>query len=295
MTLAGVTFRETIGPIDADRQYTLWRRATEGLPLAWSSSLANARALAARAARFPGSRLYAERNAELVGYIGTHPPFDWGEMGVTAPFGHPWTWPRDEALAGELYTRMLEAVPRVYAVEKPRMLLQRFRSTWSEQLAFMEARGWTERFRKGIWARRAGSEADGGAGRLIPLGADPHAFAKLSAYADTDATLVSRPSASTISEQAASGWFSPERCWEAEGLGAFSLDIRGDWSSSTRATGAPASSWPSWMSPPALTALTPCVLHPGDGETARITQLRNAGFALIDADIYVGLESERRV
>jgi hypothetical protein len=291
MTLAGVTFRGTAGPIDADRQYTLWLRATESLPLAWSSSLANARALAARAAAHPGSRIYAEKDAEMVGYIGTHPPFDWGDMGPTAPFGFPWTWPRNDELAIELYTRMLEAVPRAYSRDKPRTLIQRFRSTWSEHLAFVSARGWTERFRKGIWARRAGPDGLAESHRLRPIGLDSAAFSRLSMYADHDPALSSRPSATTLSERAASGWFSPERCWEAVGLGAFSLDVRGDWaevqlfhSHEARVHELLA------LADVAAKAHGANALYfiLGEGER-RIEQLKAGGFALIDADIYMGL------
>lgn len=292
MALAGITFRPTVGPIDADRQYGLWQRATAGLPLAWSSSLANARSLAARAAEHPGARIYAERDGELVGYIGTHPPFDWGEIGLASPFGFPWTFPRDDGLAAELYSRMLEAIPRVYAAEPPQYLIQRFRSTWSEQLGFVATRGWTERFRKGIWARRSGDDGNPIAGKLRILEAGTSGFAALSAHADHDTALTSRPSASTLGERAESGWFSPERCWRAEGLGAFSIDVRGDWAEvqlfhahegrvaellslldvAARAHGANA-----------------VYFILGDAETARIEQLKGAGFSMIDADVYVAL------
>ena len=43
------TFRGYRGPEDAEKQYALWLKATEGLPYAWRSNLANVRAMMARA------------------------------------------------------------------------------------------------------------------------------------------------------------------------------------------------------------------------------------------------------
>ncbi len=39
------TFRNYTGPADAELQYDLWLRATEGLPYAWRSNLTNVRCL----------------------------------------------------------------------------------------------------------------------------------------------------------------------------------------------------------------------------------------------------------
>jgi hypothetical protein len=294
MTFSSVTFRESVGAIDADRQYSLWLRATTGLPLAWPSSLANARSLAARAAQHPGSRLYAEdQNGDLIGYIGTHPPFDWGDMGLTVPFGFPWTWPRNGALAAELYKRMHAAVTQVYAADPPRTLIQRFRSTWTEQHTFVRARGWTERFRKPILTRRIALRKRDGAPRLRALSSSGTPdYACLSAHADTDPLLASRPSASTLSERAAAGWFSMERCWEVEGLGAFALDIRDGW----------AEVEVFYAHPDHAAELLDLMdiaarAHGAEGlyfilaetEAGRRGQLESAGFTATDADVYVGL------
>lgn len=293
MTLGGVTFRGCVGPIDADRQYLLWLHATAKLPLAWSSSLTNARALAFRAAQHHGSRIYAERDGQLVGYIGTHPPFDSGDMGLTAPFGYPWTFPHNPALAAELYTRMLESLPLAYKDDKPRAIIQRFRSTWTEQLSFVAARGWTERFRKGIWARRIMTPAAADTSRVQPVTpGDPSVLERLSGYADHDTVLSSRPSVSTLTERAASGWFSLERCWEVENIGAFSFDVRGDWAEVQlfHARDSHAAEMLALLDAAAQAhGATGVYFILGDGEAARIEQLKRAGFSLIDADLYMAL------
>lgn len=293
-----VTFRASVGPIDADFQYTLWRRATDHLPLAWPSSLANARSLAAHAARYPGARIYAENpDGDLVGYIGTHPPFESPEMGVAVPFGFPWTWPRNDALAADLYDRMLAAVTRIYAAESPQTLIQRFRSTWTEQHAFIRARGWTERFRKPILSRPIAPGRRPGADRIRPLGplefhpdALHAAFARLSDHADADSLLASRPSASTLAERAAAGWFSIERCWEVEGRGAFALDIRNGWAE-VEVFHAHTDHAPELLNLMDIVARA----HGAHGvyfilsesDTARRRQLEDAGYAMTDADVYV--------
>lgn len=294
MTSSAVTFRSSVGPIDADRQYSLWLRATSSLPLAWPSSLANARALAAHAASFPGARIYAEAaDGSLIGYIGTHPPFDSAEMGVTVPFGFPWTWPHNPSLAIDLYDRMRAAVATVYAAERPRTLLQRFRSSWSEQHAFVRERGWTERFRKPILSRLIPRSPAKGADRVRPLAAGSNAeYARLSSYADMDSTLSSRPSASTLAERAASGWFTMDRCWEVEGVGAFALDVRNGWAEVELFHAAP-------DRVAELLGLMDIAAraHGADGvyfilsdtDKERRRQLEEAGYAATDADVYVGL------
>ena len=143
MSIAGITFRPSRDALDADRQYRLWHQATEGLPFAWSSSLANgkARFYATEASRVSGSRIYAENEAgELVGYIGTTVPFEWAGLGRVSPTGFPWTHPHNPELEQELYKRMIEAIPEVYASEPPQLLLQRFRQSWKRQHNFMNDR-----------------------------------------------------------------------------------------------------------------------------------------------------------
>jgi hypothetical protein len=188
---------------------------------------------------------------------------------------------------------MRDAVPHLYAAHQPRTLIQRFRSSWSDQHRFMRERGWTERFRKPILSRLIAPRARRGAERLRPLSAaGSGALARLSAYADTDAALTARPSASTLAERADAGWFSLERCWEVEGLGAFALDVRNGWAevevfhAATDRAGE-------------LLDLLDIAAraHGADGvyfilaesEVARRRQLEAAGYAATDADVYVAL------
>src|SRR4051794_9912990 len=70
--MTGITFRPYRSPEDLDHQYRLWTAATEGLPFAWRSNPVNVRHISQHAPKYPGSRLFAERDGQVVGYIGTH-------------------------------------------------------------------------------------------------------------------------------------------------------------------------------------------------------------------------------
>lgn len=291
MGLEHLKFRGMESALDADRQYCLWLRATQELPLAWGSSLRNARSMAARAEAFPGSRIYAEnRQGDLVGYIGTHPPFEWGELGSAAPFGFPWTWPRDEGLEVELYDRMVSAIPLAYGQYRPRAFIQRFRTGWERQLGFMAARGWTERFRNPIWSRAIPNGHREGAGGLRLLGAD--GLEVLAAHADHDVAETSRPSVSSLGEREAAGWFTMERCWESPGAGAFAFTVRNGvaevelFYAREERVGEVLLMLQSAASAHGATRV---YFTLGEAAKRRMDQLAGSGFAQTDADVYMAL------
>jgi hypothetical protein len=148
-----LTFRPYTGPKDLDHQYRIWTAATEGLPFAWRSTETNVRYISSHAPKFPGSRLFAERDGpggEVVGYIGTHDPFQWKTLGMAVPFGFPWTWPRDGALERELYDRMFASTPSVYAgtlppiMDTPPRLSQRTRLARSLGRSHLDPPRWQD-------------------------------------------------------------------------------------------------------------------------------------------------------
>lgn len=119
--MSDYVIREYRGADDAHRQYELWLSATAELPRAWRSCLRNVEHQLEQAKQFPRCRLYAERaDGSLLGYIGTHPPFEWvasqhgppaRSLGWAIPFGFPWTHPLDEALEVALYNEMIRITP----------------------------------------------------------------------------------------------------------------------------------------------------------------------------------------
>ena len=135
-----LSFRNFISPEDLDHQYRIWTAATEGLPLPGAPPTPTS-ATTALSAEVPWGRLLAERGGQVVGYIGTHDPFQWKNLGMAVLFGFPWTWPQDGALERELYDRMLGATPGVYVGQKVDLYIQRFRRSWTHHHTFFRERG----------------------------------------------------------------------------------------------------------------------------------------------------------
>jgi hypothetical protein len=292
MPPASITFRSTRDALDADRQYALWLRATEGLPFAWSSSLANARHYAADAARFPGSRIYAENGAgDLVGYIGTMMPFEWEGIGTVAPTGFPWTLPHDPALEQELYRRMMEAIPGGYAAQRPRVLIQRFRASWSRQLDFVKARRWKERFREPILARGL---ADAPAtGTIAPVTKD--LLASVAALAAGDPCLAEPPTALALEQRLAKGWLSWETFWVCDD-GAVALQVRPPRAEVKFFACLPGreEGLLAWLSRAARAhGATGAYFTLNLKRGREIDRARSLGFKEKDADVYMGLELEK--
>ena len=226
--MSSLRFRDYRAPEDIERQYLLWRRATEGLVYAWRSNMTNARHLGAQAQSYPGARIYAERESgELMGYIGTHPPFEWEPGRWAVPFGFPWTYPTDEGLERDLYDRMFGQTPVVYRGLKMDFYVQRFRSPWKRQLEFMAARGWKPRWQHPIWARAIGDVDDAAATAIQRVTASD--LSVVSEYTRADKYMAEPPSAEELQRQVEAGWLELDAMRLLPGDGAFALEVRRPW------------------------------------------------------------------
>jgi hypothetical protein len=226
-----VTFRPFRGPEDLDHQYRIWTAATEGLPFAWRSTEANVRHISAHAAKFPGARLFAERGGQVVGYIGTHDPFQWKDFGMAVPFGFPWTWPRDGALERELYDRMLEATPGVYggAGQKIDFYIQRFRRSWTHHHTFLRERGWREAWADPILTRpTAPAPARSNAPKAEKL-TDAHIDEVVTLAAADPTALKPAPDAKAIRARFTDGWCEWNAAWIIPGAGMVAIEVRKPW------------------------------------------------------------------
>ena len=287
-------FRPFLGPEDADRQYDLWLRATEGLTYSWRSTPGNVRALMAHVPRCPNARIYAETGGRLVGYIGVHEPIGWNAgAGVALPFGFPWTYPIDPELEVRLYDRMISAAPGLYPAQRADFYVQRFRASWSRHHAFLRARGWREFSREPILTTSLGplplAEApDDG---LKPLGPDDLAEVARIAANDTHATR--RPDAAALERRYAAGWQEWETSWLLPGAGAASLERRGPWAE-VKMFYAPDDALDALLRALRLRAARLgarelyFTLKPE--QTALAELLRIRGFREADADVYVRLD-----
>jgi hypothetical protein len=219
------TFRNYRDERDLDTQYRLWLATTEGLPFAWKSNPTNVKHISQHAAKFPGARLFAERDGRAVGYIGTHDPFAWKDQGMAVPFGFPWTIPHDAALERELYDRMLAETPGVYAGQKVDFYIQRFRASWSRHHAFVRERGWREAWRDPILCK---PRAGGAIGASRPLSAED--LGSLAELAAADPCLPDpKPTAAAIAARFKDGWQEFESASIVPGAGAFAFEVREPW------------------------------------------------------------------
>jgi hypothetical protein len=221
-----LTFRPYTGPKDLDHQYRIWTAATEGLPFAWRSTETNVRYISSHAPKFPGSRLFAERDGpggEVVGYIGTHDPFQWKTLGMAVPFGFPWTWPRDGALERELYDRMFASTPSVYAGQKIDFYIQRFRRSWTHHHAFLSERGWREAWADPILTRPVGKTT--GTPKFEKL-TDAHVDEVVKLAAADPTALKPAPDANGIRARFTDGWCEWDSAWIIPGAGAVAIEVR---------------------------------------------------------------------
>jgi hypothetical protein len=285
--------REYRGPEDLQAQYRVWTLATEGLPFAWRSNMTNVRHISQHAARYPGARLYAERDGEVVGYIGTHDPLAWPGLGMAVPFGYPWTWPADSTLAAALYERMLEATPRVYAGQRIDLYIQRFRGSWEGLHAFVRQRGWGVARRDAIWSRVC-----------RPRSRVPDSRPMTPADAEEAAALAAadphgpdpRPDAAAIRQRFESGWQEYGGSWVLPGVAAFSLEVRGPWAEVKMFSALPGRDGDAIAAVEARAAELGAVepyftLRPGFA--GRAAMLEAHGYRHADDDVFVRLDAGR--
>lgn len=225
---------------DARLQYELWLRATQSLPRAWRSCLQNVQYQLRHGAKYPRCRLYAERpDGTLLGYIGTHPPFEWHAaqhgpptepLGWAIPFGFPWTAPFDATLQDTLYDEMIRLTPEVYRDSPRDIYIQRFRASWSEHLAFLEQRGWRRHARIPLLGREI-SSAGSPPTELTPVTrAD---LPLVAALCETDDTAEDKPSMEQLQQRLDGGWITGDAFWRWLDQGAFALECRGPWAAVT--------------------------------------------------------------
>lgn len=234
------TVRGCRGLEDARPQYELWLRATANLPRAWRSSLRNVEYQLGHASRYPKCRLYAERSdGTLVGYIGTHPPFEWvgsqhgppaESLGWAIPFGYPWTDPLDAALEAALYGQMVRVTPELYADFRRDIYIQRFRESWSRHLAFLEQHGWRRHARLPLIGRQLGDPGHP-PGDLVVITRDD--LALVSDLSHDDQAAVDKLSTNDLQQRYDDGWIVNDTFWRLGERGAFALEQRGAWAAVT--------------------------------------------------------------
>jgi hypothetical protein len=290
------TIRELQGASDARPQYELWLRATATLPRAWRSCLRNVEHQLQDGARYPKCQLYAERpDGTLLGYIGTHPPFEWigaqhgpptQSLGWTIPFGYPWTDPLDTALETALYDEMIRVTPKIYADFQRDIYIQRFRESWSRHLAFLEQRGWQRHERVPLIGREIG-EPDAVPGDLRAITRND--LALVSELSQTDDTAVAPFSTEDLEQRYDGGWIVSETFWRLGERGAFALEPRGPWAAVTVLFARP-DAWDETLRTAAAQAATlgarEIYFTIEAHETRRRQALEKHGFHEVDAGVY---------
>lgn len=292
---ATTRIRPCAGPKDLEDQYPLWLRATDGLPYAWRSSVPNARFVSRHAAAHPRSRWYAERNGELVGYIGTHPQIEWSPGLWLMPFGFPWTFPRDASLERALYERMVAEAPTLYPdLPRPSGYVQRFRGSWRHHLSFLEQRGWKQRWTLPLLAHQA--RPDEAARAAVPLGGRIEALAQLAACDphDTD-----RRTVESLKRSFAGGWLDSECTWIVEDLGAFEIEVRRPWGEVRLLLTAPGSEksdafWLSLYAKAAELGASEVYFTVDEQAAGRREQLERRGFTVAETGVYPVLDVENK-
>ena len=288
------TIRAYRSMADAEPQYRLWLSATEGLTRPWRSCLRNVQHQLANAEKHAGCRLYAEdAGGKMVGYIGTHPPFEWDpaahgppsdRLGWAIPFGLPWTHPRDPALEATLYDEMIRTTPETYAAFQRDIYIQRFRESWTDRLRFLTDRGWKLFKRLPLLGRGTVGATSASPLRAVKLD-DAELLAELS---ERDPTAESR-SAEAFRAACEGGWLALEECWRVGDHGVFALEPRGRWAAVTAMLATP-EHWDQTLNAAASRA---AALGAGEiyftideNDRTRHHALAERGFAEVDAGVY---------
>jgi hypothetical protein len=282
---------------DARPQFDLWLRATEELTRAWRSSLRNVEHQLENCAKYPRCRLYADRDdGALLGYVGTHPPFDWdGEqhgppneaLGWAIPFGYPWTAPRDDDLAAVLYDEMVRAVPEMYADFRRDVYVQRFSESWTYPIEFLKQRGWRLHKRLPLIGRG-----------IDDPGPPPPELVKItrgdlsliSGLTETDATAAAPMSTSALEQNYDGGWIVADTFRRLGERGAFALEQRGPWAAVTLFFAQP-DAWDETLRAAAAqsAALGARELYftiDPRADAKRLAALQERGFSEVDAGVY---------
>ncbi len=298
--MQNIKFRCYEGPEDAERQYELWLRATADLPRVWRSSLVNVRCHTKPAEQHPTARIYAERpDGQLIGYIGTHPPFEWVppsepvRLGWTIPFGFPWTFPVDTELETELYDRMMHVTPQTYPDSRADFYIQRFRESWPRQIGFLLERGWKQLWRFPILSRKIEEKPpDTGSDIKAVTLEDLPAVCE---FGQNDPLVRNAPSTESLRQSLDGGWLPWDGLRLVDGAGAFALEVRPPWAEVKLFHVGPGAGATDVL----LQAITATALQVGvseiyfafdSDETERMGSLAERGFTDVDAGVYLAYE-----
>ncbi|MGD2110853.1 MAG: hypothetical protein PVI86_15855 [Phycisphaerae bacterium] len=288
-------FRYYSGAADAERQYDLWLRATEGLPRAWRSNMTNVRHCLKGAETHPQARIYAENaGGELVGYIGTHAPFEWYPGGWTLPFGFPWTHPIDEELESSLYARMIEITPRTYPGHHRNLYIQRFRESWVRHIAFMLLRGWRRKWRYPILSCRVDAFKPGR--EVAPRPMEPADLPAVCDFASSDSHVTKDVEVNALRREFDEGWLDLSSAWIVPETGAFVLDVRPPWAEVKLCHARPGDAFDTMLRAIAATSakqnVSEIYFTLDEIESERHRALVDRGFEEVDAGVYLVLELE---
>gem|GEM_PF-1828632 len=300
--MADYVIRGSRGVQDARPQYELWLRATETLPRAWRSCLENVEHQLRHVAEYPQCRLYAERaDGTLLGYIGTHPPFEWiatqhgppaRSLGWAIPFGFPWTYPVDERIEVALYEEMIRVTPEIYAAFQRDIYIQRFRESWSRPLAFLKQRGWKLHDRVPLLGREVNA-LDPLPEELIPITRED--LALVSDLSRQDNTAADNFSTEELQERFDGGWIVHDTIWRLGERGMFALEPRGSWAAVTEFFAKP-EAWTGTLHAAAAQAhalgAREIYFTIDKHETRRREALEGQGFSEVDAGVYYVRDAE---
>lgn len=294
--MSDFVIRAARGVEDAQPQYELWLRATEGLTRAWRSSLRNVEHQLGNVAQYPKCRLYAEgSDGALLGYIGNHPPFDWiasqhgppaKSLGWAIPFGLPWTSPHDEGLEEALYDEMIRVTPEIYSEFTRDIYIQRFRESWTQRIAFLERHGWKLLDRVPLIGREI-SNSGSVPEELFPVERDD--LALVSELSRADETAGGGFSTADLQARFDGGWIVHDTFRRLGERGAFALEHRGAWAAVTVLFAKP-DAWDETLRAAAAHAanLGACEIYftIDAHETTRRQALEQRGFREVDAGVY---------
>ena len=300
--MADYTIRELRGLDDARPQYELWLRATDALPRAWRSCLRNVEHQLRQGLAYPRCRLYAERpDATLVGYIGTHPPFEWiadqhgppaQSLGWAIPFGFPWTDPHDERLEQELYDEMIRVTPKAFGEFRRDIYIQRFRESWSYHVGSLEQRGWRRHARLPLLGRALGGPETPSHELVAVTRGDLGLGATL---IREDETAADKFSLSDLQQRYDAGWIASDTFWRLGERGVFALEQRGRWAAVTLLA-ARRDAWDETLRAAAAQAgvlgAAEIYLTVEPHEVRRRAALAGLGFREVDAGVYYVREAD---
>jgi hypothetical protein len=197
----------------------------------------------------------------------------------------------NDQLEGELYDQMLEQTPDVYRGQRIDFYVQRFRSSWRRQLAFVVARGWKPKWRHPILAKtieRVDEDIASEAQRITE--SELHVVHE---YSRVDTHVHEPLEVDQVRQRLEAGWLELDTIRYLPGEGVFALEVRRPWAE-VKLFCARIGTIPRLLQAALGTAqklgAEEMYFTLRESETARMTALTEEGFSAVDADIYVTYE-----